>query len=125
MKISEMKTDQDMDVVCELIDIIDDIMSDSEFVSELSTVTSVFTKKNITNQEAISKLWSKRKVLVKLLLKSKREEMYKIISILSDKSVQEIKSQLLIKTLLDGYEAFSDKELMLFFKQQVKSNVEN
>lgn len=125
MKISAMKTDQDMDVVCELIDIIDDIMSDSEFVSELSTVTSVFTKKKITNQEAMSKLWSKRKVLVKLLLKSKREEMYKIISILSDKSVQEIKSQLLIKTLLDGYEVFSDKELLLFFKQQVKSNVEN
>lgn len=125
MKISAMKTDQDMDVVCELIDIIDDIMSDSEFVSELSTVTSVFTKKDITNQEAMSKLWSKRKVVVKLLLKSKREEMYKIISILSDKSVQEIKSQLLIKTLLDGYEVFSDKELLLFFKQQVKSNVEN
>ncbi len=115
-----MRTDEHLDTMCELIDVVDDILSDSACVEKMQKVSSAISNQK-TNAEVLKVLFAERKALTKLLLKDKKEELYKIISILSDKTVEDIRGQLLIQTMLDVKTCFNDKELVSFFKQQAVS----
>ena len=59
------------------------------------------------------------KYLIKNINKAK-PEVYGIVSVMQDKSIEEIKSQPFTKTFMDIKDVFTDKELVDFFKQAMQ-----
>lgn len=110
MKLSEMNTEQLCDVLCEIAEPVDKIGTDEAFAQKL---------KEVAERGALNKIQSMTAMFgafVPLLLKNKRAESIKIISVLSGKSVDEIAKQSGMQTLKDAMDCI-DEDFIRFFKQ--------
>ncbi|MCI8623748.1 MAG: hypothetical protein HFG26_08810 [Provencibacterium sp.] len=119
MKISELTTDESLDILCELTPIIFNITNDSALSEELRRKID---PENLKTQAGIVIEGTKKlNVLIPIVLKSHRADIYQILSLLNRKTSDEIARQNFIQTGMQIRELIKDKELIDFFTSFVQS----
>lgn len=114
MKISELSTDKAMDVFCELTPFIENIFSDEQLIAELKKKMDI--TEETTNAEKTAMVLSRINVIAPILLKKRRNDVLGILAAINGKTVDEVKKQNFIATLVQVREVFSDKDFIDFFK---------
>lgn len=113
MKLSELSTDQTADVLCELSPYIENITSDKDIVSEIGRVQNF---ENGITQQGLAVVWAGRiSKLTPVLLKTHRTDVYGILSIINEKSIEDIAKQNIKETIQQVKDALLDEDLMSFF----------
>lgn len=114
MKLSELSTDRALDALCELTPYVSNICTDEDFVGTIGEQINVDDKANVYGLLMVFA----RKIgeIVPTLLKTHRADVYGILSVLNEKSVNEIAKQPLADTIRQVREAFEDTGLLSFFK---------
>ena len=112
-KLSELTTDECADVLCELTPYIVNIVSDKEIMDAVGKAVD----KNTITQVGIMLLGAQKiTAVIPLLLKTHRPDIYSILSIVGEKSVEEVAEQNVMVTMWQMRELLNDKELVSFFK---------
>lgn len=119
MKLSEMTTDRAMDVLCEITPCIANITADEELLEELRN--AIDPKAVKTKAELMVKGVEKVTKLVPIVLKKRKADVFGILAVLNEKTVEEIGKQNIIATMAQVREVVKDKDLMDFFKSCVGS----
>ena len=114
MKLSEMTTDQSIDALVSIATPVSNIVEDDALVQQFKEYQDSGDKPMM---ELLPQMLKK---LVPALFQKHRADMYKIVSVLSGKSVQDIKAQPMSATIADVREIF-DTDLMDFFTSSVNS----
>lgn len=114
MKLSKLSTERATDVLCELTPYIANIVEDSELMESLRD--AIDTKKVKTKAELIAIGAGKATKLIPIILKNRRSDVYGILAVLNEKSVEEIAKQNLLVTMRQIKDVSKDKELVDFFK---------
>lgn len=112
-KLSELTTDECADVLCELTPYIVNIVSDKEI---MNAVGKAVDKKTITQVGIMLLGAQKITAIIPLLLKTHRSDIYAILSIVGEKSVEEVAAQNIMATMWHIKELLNDKEMVSFFK---------
>lgn len=122
MRLSEMNTEQTMDLLVNITPAIMEIVKDEELIKVFSE--RVKPKKGMSKEEinklAMNKGFEKIGKLVPMLLGNHRNNIYTILAEINGKSIDEVKSQNPIKTIGQIQELLQDKELISFFSQLSK-----
>lgn len=111
MKLREMNTDQLAEALCEMGDAVDSICKDKSIDAEMKRLYEDFKGGSMTVLEKTSRMM---KIWLPALLKTHKAEVYKILSVLTGKSPQEIAEQNGMQTIREARECI-DGELMAFF----------
>lgn len=114
MKISQLSTDGAMDLLCEIATPVTNIMTDEELIKELKSAVD-FEKAN-TMAEKITLITGKFTKILPLILKKRKADLFSILASLNEKTIEEIGSQNVIKTMSQIKDIAKDKELLDFFK---------
>ena len=114
MKISQLSTDRAMDLLCEIVTPVTNIMTDEELIKELKSAVD-FEKAN-TMAEKIALITGKFTKILPLILKKRKADLFSILASLNEKTIEEIGSQNVIKTMSQIKDIAKDKELLDFFK---------
>ncbi len=114
MKISQLSTDRAMDLLCEIATPVTNIMTDEELIKELKSAVD-FEKAN-TMAEKIALITGKFTNILPLILKKRKADLFSILASLNEKTIEEIGSQNVIKTMSQIKDIAKDKELLDFFK---------
>lgn len=114
MKLSQLSTERATDVLCELTPYIANIVEDSALMESLRD--AIDTEKVKTKAELIAIGAGKATRLVPIILKNRRSDVYGILAVLNEKSVEEIAKQNLLVTMRQIKNVSRDKELVDFFK---------
>lgn len=113
MKLSELTTEQAVDVLCELTPYIANIIGDKALLDELG-------KKFDSKGKSVAELYTygaqKCAMLVSVLLKDHRADVFGILSVLNDTTAEAVEKQNVLTTILQIRSVFKDKELLDFFK---------
>lgn len=107
-KLSEMNTNEMMDVLAIVTPEFGEIMSDSE-------ITGAFNQKKNKGENKAAYGIKRIVGLTPLLVQNHKEAVYRILSAFNGKTVEEIGAQNGILTAKELYDLFSDKDLMSFF----------
>lgn len=114
MKISELKTDEAISVLCEITPYVMDIAEDSELLSELANAVNV--KENTTLAERVALIAGKLSKIMPILLKKKKSDIFGILGALNNKTPDEIAEQNVLKTAMQVRETIKDEDFIAFFK---------
>ncbi len=110
---SQMTTDEICDVLCIAAPRIQNMADDKNLVKELQRVLPKGEHSNMDIQRfGISRL----SVLVPIILKDHRADLYCILSLFNGKTEQECGKQNIMETLAQARELLSDKDFVDFFK---------
>ena len=114
MRLSELSTDRATDVLCELTPYIANIVSDEELLEELKKSVD---RKDIVNKAQLLAVGAEKITkILPILLKKRKEDVFGILAVMNEKTVEEIAKQNILITLKQARTAFKDKELIDFFK---------
>ena len=114
MKLSELSTERATDVLCEIAPHFVNIISDEELMSELSSAIKI--EKSNTMAEKIGLIIGKISKILPTIFKKRRTDLFSILAIINEKTVEEIAKQNIMKTMLQIKDISKDKELLDFFK---------
>jgi hypothetical protein len=114
MKISEISTDNAMDVLCELTPYVTNIVTDEDLVGELKK--AIDFKEANTMAEKMALTAGKITKIIPILLKNRKNDVFGIVGVLNGKTVDEIAKQNIIVTMKQIRDITKDKELLDFFK---------
>ena len=114
MKISEISTDNAMDVLCELTPYVINIVTDEMLVAELKE--AIDFKEANTMAEKIALTAGKITKIIPILLKNRKNDVFGIVGVLNGKTIDEIAKQNIIVTMKQIRDIAKDKELLDFFK---------
>lgn len=117
MKISEFSTDKALDVLCELVPYIDNILVDEELVAEIKR--KVKLPEGASRSDFLNIGLEKINKIVQILLKKKRADIYGILSVLNETPIEEIGKQNVLVTASQLREVAKDRDLIDFFKSCV------
>lgn len=113
MKLSEFSTDEALDALCQLTPHIASITTDQAFIDEVGKI--VDTKdKSVYGMYAL--MVDRISAIAPILLRDHRADVYGVLSVLNQKSPQEIAAQSVWETFSQLREVFQDQELGRFFK---------
>ena len=114
MRLSELSTDRATDVLCELTPYIANIVSDEELLEELKKAVD---RKDIVNKAQWLAVGAEKITkILPILLKKRKEDVFGILAVMNEKSIEQIAKQNILVTLKQAKTAFKDKELIDFFK---------
>lgn len=114
MRLSELSTDRATDVLCELTPYIANIVSDEDLLEELKKAVD---RKDIVNKAQWLAVGAEKITkILPILLKKRKEDVFGILAVINEKTVEEIAKQNILMTLKQARTAFKDKELIDFFK---------
>lgn len=113
MKLSQLGTDKALDVLCEITPYVTNITSDEKMMEPFS---SVIDSENTVRIKQFVMVVERYSTAIPILLKTHRPDIYGILSIVNERTVQEIATQKLIDTMKQVKELFEDEELVDFFK---------
>lgn len=117
MKLSELSTDKALDVMCELTPPVHSITQDEE----VKQIVGKAEQSAKLNKYGIYMMVANRVIeLIPLLLKSHRSDVYKILSIMNERPMEEIAAQKLMETMQQVRDLFSDEEFAAFFKSSAQ-----
>ena len=111
-KLSDLGTDECMDVLCTIAPSIQAIVEDKDIVSTLGKSVD---KKGMTTAGVLMAAASKLVGAVPMLFKTHREDVYNILSSVGGVTVDEVKSQNMLDTMQQIKEILQDKPLLDFF----------
>ena len=111
-KLSDLGTDECMDVLCVIAPSIQGIVDDKDIVSTLGKAVD---KKGMTTAGVLMAAASKLVGAVPMLFKTHREDVYNILSSVGGVTVDEVKSQNMLDTMHQIKEILQDKPLLDFF----------
>lgn len=113
MKLSELTTEQAADVLCELTPYIANITGDKALLDELG-------KKFDGKGKSVAELYAygaqKYAMLVPVLLKDHRADVFGILAGLNGTTTESVAKQNILTTILQIRTVFKDKELLDFFE---------
>lgn len=113
-KLSDLSTNECLNVLCEITPYISNIMSDQDL---METLCNGVDKKGMTNVGVMMLGVNRLFDAVPLLLKNHREDMYNIVSTVGgEKTVEQIAKQNIMSTLNQVRSLMYDKTLVDFFK---------
>lgn len=112
MKLSELTTEQAADVLCEITPFISNITGDKELLDELG---NKFDTKGKSVAELYTFAAKKVAVLAPIILKTHRDDLFGILSVLNETDAEQIAKQNVLTTMTQIKDAISDKELLDFF----------
>lgn len=118
MKISEFSTDKALDVLCELVPYIDNILVDEELVAEIKR--KVKLPEGASRSEFLNIGLEKVNKIVPILLKKRRADIYGILCVLNETPIEEIGKQNVLVTMTQLREVLKDRDLIDFFKSCVE-----
>ena len=119
MKISEFTTDKALDVFVEITPYVSVIVTCETLqtaLSDLANTPAKSLKSSFQQMVFGADVFSR---LVPILLSERRSDVYGILAVLNETSVDEIAKQSLFKTVGMIREIFNDKDLLNFFKSFV------
>lgn len=114
MKLSELSTDEALDVMCMMTPHIMAICTDEELEKEIRE--KIKADENSSRAELMLVAIDKINRIIPVVLKKHRANVYSILSALNGKNVEDIAKQNIIKTMEQIREVVKDKDLMSFFK---------
>lgn len=122
MKLAELSTDRALDVLCELTPSVSNIIKDDEVINALSdAMPSNDAKDAESNPFAYGvRFVGEIGAIIPVMLKKHRADVYHILSVLNEKSVEEIARQPIFETMRQAHEAFQDSELLSFFRSYMQ-----
>ena len=114
MRLSELSTERATDVLCELTPYVANILSDEELLEELKKAVD---RKDIVNKAQWLAVGAEKITkILPILLKKRKEDVFGILAVMNEKSIEQIAKQNILVTLKQAKTAFKDKELIDFFK---------
>ena len=114
MKISEISTERAMDVLCELTPYVTNIVTDETLVAELKE--AIDFKDANTMAEKMALTAGKITKIIPIILKNRKNDVFGIVGVLNEKTIDEIAKQNIIVTMKQIRDIAKDKELLDFFK---------
>lgn len=114
MKISQLSTDKTVSVLCELTPHVESIFVDNDLMEELKTALDFAKAK--TRAEQFALILGKFSKIIPILLGKKKKDVFGILAVLNEKTVEEISAQNIIVTMKQIKELSTDKDLIDFFK---------
>lgn len=120
MKLSEMSTDRALDVLCELTPAIANIVDDKDIISGLTDIMPNESVKESDNLSYGVRIICGAGKLAPTILKTHRDDVYTILSVLNEKPVAEIAAQPVLDTIRQVREAFQDEDLLSFFRSSAR-----
>lgn len=120
-KISQLTTDEALDVFCELTPHINDIISDEELVEEIKRKIDKNGDGELSRIEMLRFGVDKINKIIPIVLKKKRDAMLGIIAVMTDSELEDIKKQNIIITLAQVKDLAKDKDLMDFVRSCLNS----
>lgn len=114
MKLSEFATDKAADVLCDVSAYAVNIFEDEELMESLKAKMDADTPKTVGEKYAMG--IQKIGQWVPLILKKHRDDLLGIVAAVNDKTVDAIKKQNIIKTMVQIKEIATDRDLLDFFK---------
>lgn len=114
MKVSEISTEKAMDVLCELTPYVTNIVMDETLLAELKE--AIDFKEANTMAEKMALTARKITKIIPILLKNRKNDVFGIVGVLNNKTVEEIAKQNIIVTMKQIRDIAKDKELLDFFK---------
>ena len=113
MKLSQLTTERAADVLCELTPYIANITGDKSLLGELA---NKFDSKGKSAAELYTFAARKYAMLVPILLKEHREDVFGLLAVLNETEPEKIAKQSVMETIRQVRDLFQDKELLAFFK---------
>lgn len=111
-KLSDLGTDECMDVLCEIAPSIQEIVDDNDIMNALG---KAIDKNGLTTAGVFMAATSKLVGAVPMLFKTHREDVYNILSSVGGVTVEDIKAQNMLDTMQQTKEILQDKPLLDFF----------
>lgn len=111
-KLSDLGTDECMDVLCAIAPSIQEIVNDNDIMNALG---KAIDKNGLTTAGVFMAATSKLVGAVPILFKTHREDVYNILSSVGGVTVEDIKAQNMLDTMQQTKEILQDKPLMDFF----------
>lgn len=111
-KLSDLGTDECLDVLCAIAPSIQAIVEDKDIMTALG---KAIDKKGLTKAGVLMTAASKLVGAVPLLFKAHREDVYNILSSVGGVTVEEVKAQNMLDTMQQLREILQDKPLLDFF----------
>lgn len=112
-KLSDLSTDECLDVLCEITPHVASIVADEEIMAAIGKAAP---KKDLTSAGVMMTAVSRLTKCIPLLVKTHRDDVYAILAAVGGMTVEEIAKQNTIITLTQIRAVCKDKELLDFFK---------
>lgn len=116
MRISDFSTDKAADALAEIAPHVANISTNENLTTALKEIAETDVSNIKSRFQYVAFAASMFSRLAPILLKEQRKDVYCILSILNEKPVEEIAAQSIVKTLEMMREAFTDEQLIGFFK---------
>lgn len=113
MKLSELSTDRAADVLCELTPYVHNIVTDKDIGENIGKAADT---NGLTKYGVVMLFMDRLCASVPALLKNRRPDVYGILSVLGERTVEEIAAQPLLDTLAQIHDALYDEAMVSFFK---------
>lgn len=113
MKLSDITTDQSLDVLCEITPFISNIVKDKEIIN---TIGKAIDTKKMTKIGILMAAVDRVSALIPYFLQSHRKDVYGILAAINMTTPEKISAQKLTETMAQINEAVNDEELITFFK---------
>ena len=120
-KLSQLTTDEALDVLCELTPHINEIVSDDQLISELKRKLDRDGDGKLTRAEMLLFGVDKINNIIPIVLKKKRDALLSIVAVMAGCELEEIKTQNIIKTGVQVRDLAKDKDLMDFIRSCLNS----
>jgi hypothetical protein len=117
MKLSNIDTEKGLDILCEITPYLGAITADEELFAELRQ--EVAGGQRMTRAQMVAVGADKIGKLIPIILKKHRADVYGILSVLNEKSPEEIAKQNFLITGAQIRDVVKDKALLDFFKSFV------
>ena len=115
-KISELSTDEALDVLCELTPFITSIVSDDDLMDELKKKIKKGEGEELTLAETLRLGVEKVNNIIPIVLKKNRDALLSVVAVMTGCGLEEIKAQNFLKTGMQIRDLAKDKDLMDFVK---------
>lgn len=113
MKLSQLTTDEALDVLCEITPAVASIVGDEEL---MNVIGKAVKRDGMTRAGMMLLGAEKLSKIVPVVMKEHRSDVFAIVAAVNKVSAEEIASQNVIKTSVQIRELCKDKELIDFFR---------
>ncbi len=113
MKLSQLTTDEALDVLCEITPAVASIVGDEEL---MNVIGKAVKREGMTRAGMMLLGAEKLSKIVPVVMKEHRSDVFAIVATVNKVSAEEIASQNVIKTSMQIRELCKDKELIDFFR---------
>lgn len=119
MKISELTTEQALDVLCELTPLVSEVFSDEDLMNELKR--KIGAKEGMTRADVIAFGIGKINAIMNVLFKKKKDLICAVIAAVNLTDAETVKKQNCIKTFGQIRDLAKDEEFVTFVKSCLKT----